>query len=103
MLAVFVQRGGADAVQFATSQHRFEHVTRIHRTFRFSSSDNRVQFIHKQYDAAFRCLHFLKNRLEALFKFAPVLCPGKQRTHIQTENRLVLEPFRNISLHDSLR
>ena len=48
VLAVLIQRCGTDAVQFASCQHRFQHVSGIHRAVGLSGADDQVQLIDEQ-------------------------------------------------------
>ena len=50
VLAVFVERGGADAVQLAAGQHRLEQVAGVHRPFGLAGADDGVQFVDEQDD-----------------------------------------------------
>ncbi len=102
MLAVFVQGGGADAVQFAPGQHRLEHVAGIHGAFGLAGPDNGVQFINEEDDAPFGLLDLVQHRLEPLLEFAAVLGAGDQCAHVQGKDSLLLEPFRNVAAHDTL-
>ena len=52
MLAVFVERGRADAVQFAARQRRLQQVRRIHRAVGLAGADQRVHLVDEQDDAA---------------------------------------------------
>ena len=52
VLAVFVQRRRADAVQLAARQRRLEHVAGVHRAFGFAGADHRVQLVDEQDDLA---------------------------------------------------
>ena len=54
VLAVFVQRGGADAVQFAAGQHRLQHVAGIHRPFGLAGADDGVQLVDEEDDPCLR-------------------------------------------------
>ena len=54
MLAVFVERGRADAVQLAARQRRLQQVGRIHRAVRLAGADQRVHLVDEQDDAAGR-------------------------------------------------
>ncbi len=49
---VFVQRGCADHVQFATGQHRFEHVAGVHCAFSGARAHHGVHLINEQDDLA---------------------------------------------------
>ena len=50
ILAVFVQGGGADAVQLASGQHGLEQVARIHGAVGFARAHDGVQFVDEQDD-----------------------------------------------------
>ncbi len=52
VLAVLVERGRADAVQFAAGEHRLEQVAGVHRAFGLARADDRVQFVDEQDDLA---------------------------------------------------
>ncbi len=44
---------------------------------------------------------FLEDCLETLFELAAILRAGNERTHVERHDLLVLEPFRNVTSHDS--
>ncbi len=48
IFAIFVQRGRADAAQFAAGQRRLEHVGGVVGPFRRARADDGVQFVNKQ-------------------------------------------------------
>ena len=52
VLAVLVERGRADAVQFAAGQHRLEQVAGVHGPLGLARADDRVQFVDEQDDLA---------------------------------------------------
>ena len=52
VLAVLVERGRADAVQFAAGQHRLEQVAGVHRAFGLARADDGVQLVDEQDDLA---------------------------------------------------
>ena len=102
ILAVFVQGCGTDAVQLAAGQHRLQKVSCIHAALSLTGSHDGMQLINKQNNLSLGLFHFGKNRLQTLLEFAPVLGTGNQRTHIQGEDRLVLQTLGHILFHDSL-
>ena len=103
VLAIFVQRGGADAVQFAARQRRFEQVGRIHRAVALAGADQGMHFVDEQDDAAFRRGHFLQHRLQALLELAAVFCARDQRAEVERQQFLVLEAFRHVAVDDPQR
>ena len=52
VLAVLVERGGADAVQLAARQRGLEHVGGVHRALGLAGADQRVQLVDEQDDLA---------------------------------------------------
>ena len=60
VLAVLVERGGADAVQLAAGQHRLEQVAGVHRALGPAGADDGVQLVDEQDDLrpATRCTSF---------------------------------------------
>ncbi len=81
--AVFVERRGADAVQFAAREHRLQQVARVHRALGFARAHHRVQLVDKKNDGAFRTLHFFEHSLQALLELAPELGARNQRAHVE--------------------
>ena len=103
ILAVFIERRCADAVQLAARQHRLEQVARVHAALGLACADDGVQLIDEQDNAALGVLHFVQDGLQALFKFAAVLCARDERAHVQREDRLVLQGLRHVAADDPLR
>jgi hypothetical protein len=103
VLAVFVERCRADAMQFTSREHRLEQVRRIHCPFRCSRPHDGMQFIDEQHDLPFGCLHLFQYRLQALFELSAVLRPRDQRSQVQRDHALVLQSLRHIASHDPLR
>ena len=52
VLAVLVERRGADAVQLTARQHRLQHVARVHGALGSAGADHRVQLVDEQDDLA---------------------------------------------------
>ena len=63
VLAIFVQRGRADAMQLAARQHRLQQVAGVHGALGLACADNGVQLVDEQNDPAFRRLNFLEDSL----------------------------------------
>jgi hypothetical protein len=96
VFAVFVERGRADAVEFAARQHRLEHVARVHRALGLARADHGVNFVDEEDDLARRLGHFLQHGLEPLLEFAPEFRPGDERGEIERDDLLVLQAFRHV-------
>ena len=91
VLAVFVERGRADAVQLAARQRGLEHVAGVHRAFGLAGADHGVQFVDEHDDAAFVRRDFLQHGLQALLEFAAILGAGQKRRHVERQHALVLQ------------
>ena len=83
ILAVFVERGGTDAVQFAAGQHRLEQVARVHRALGLARADDGMQLIDEQDDLALGLFDLGEDGLQPLLKFAAVLGARDQRAHVE--------------------
>ena len=71
MLAVLVECGGTNGLEFTTSKHRLENAGRIDCAFGSTSTNEGVDFVDEQNDVA-ACLDFFEHLLEALFEIAAV-------------------------------
>src|SRR5271156_1466148 len=103
IFAVLVERGRADAMQFAARQHGLQQVRRIHRAFGRARADNGVQLVDEQNYLAGGLLHFLQHGLEPFFEFAAELRPGDQRAHVERNQLTILEALGHVALNDSPR
>ena len=103
VLAVFVERGGAHAMQLAARERGLEHVAGIHGAFGLAGADHGVQLVDEQDDLAFLLGEVVEHALEALFELAAELGAGDQRAHVEREDALALEAFRHFAVDDALR
>ena len=83
VLAILIQRRGADAMQFPACQRRLQHIAGIHGTLGLAGTDHGMQFVDKQDDLPFLLGQIVEHTLEALFKFTAELGTGNQRAHVQ--------------------
>ncbi len=102
VLAIFVERGRADAMQLAASQHGLEQIAGIHRPFGLAGADDGVQFVDEQDDGALRFLHFFQHGLEPFLEFAAEFGAGDERAHVEGDDLLVLQSFRHVAANDAL-
>jgi hypothetical protein len=102
VLAILIQRGCADGVELAARQHRLQHVRCVHRSFRCPGADDGVQLVDEQDHLSGGVGHFFEDGLQPLFELASVLRPGDERTHIQRDDPLVLEPLGNVLPDEAL-
>ncbi len=103
VLAVFVECGGADAVQFAARQGRLQHVGRVHRAFRLPGPDERVQLVDEEDDVARRRGDLRQHGLQTLLEFAAVFRAGDQRAEVERQQALVFQALRHIAVDDAQR
>ena len=101
VLAVLVQRGRADRLQFTTGKCRLQDIGGIDRALGRSGSDQRVQLVDEE-DAA-GLLDLADDLLQALFELAPVLGAGDQRADIERDQPFVLQLLGHVAVDDPLR
>ena len=102
VLAVLIEGGGADAAQFATSQHRLEQVAGIHSAAGGAGPHHGVDLIDEQHDLALTGGDLLEHGLEPLLEFAAILRPSDQGPHVEGDQLAVLQGRGHIAIHDSL-
>ena len=77
VLAVLVERGGADHAQLAAGQHRLDHVAGVHRPLGRAGADDGVQLVDEGDDFAVAVGDLLEHGLEPLLELAAVLRPRR--------------------------
>src|ERR1051326_7993242 len=102
MLSVFVEGGGANAVQLTSGEHWLEHVRGVHGAFGGSGADHRVQFVDKQDDLPGGFGDFLEDGLEAFFELTAILGARDERPKIEGDDTLVFETFGDVAADDTL-
>ncbi len=103
MLAVFVERGGADAMQFAARQCGLQQVGGVHRAVRLAGADQGMHLVDEQDDLAAGAGHLLQHRFQPLLELAAIFRAGDQGAHVEREQLLVLEAFRHVAVDDAQR
>ena len=102
VLAVFVQGGRADAVQFAACQSRFQHIARIHCAVGFARADQSMDFVDENQGVAVVFRQIVQHAFQALFKFATVFCTGNQCRQIQNQQAFVAQGFGHFAVDNTL-
>src|SRR5208282_2640630 len=102
VFAVFVQRGGADALHLAAAERGLDDVRGVHRAFRRTGADDGVQFVNEQNDVL-RAANLVHDGLDALFKLAAILRARDHEREIEGDNALVAQDFRHVAAGDFLR
>ena len=103
VLAVFVERGRADAMQLAAGERGLQQVGGVHRAVGLAGADDGVHLVDEQDDAAARRRHLLQHGLEPLLELAAVFRAGDQRAHVEREQLLVLQAVRHVAVDDAQR
>src|SRR5436309_4962348 len=100
---VLVERGRPDASEVAARERRFQHVGGVHGAFGRPRADQSVDLIDKEDDRAGALFDLAQHRLEPLFELPAELAAGDQGSHVQRDHASLLEPFRHVAVHNSLR
>ena len=93
---IFIQCGGANALQFTACQGRFEHTGGIHCPLCGTSANHRVQLIDEQDDLALRTLDFFNGSFQSLFKLSAESGAGDHRSEVQGDNLFTHQDLRHI-------
>ena len=102
MFAIFVERGGADAMQLAAGQRRFEQIGSVHGAVGLAGADQSVHLVDEQNDLALRRLDLAQHGFEPLLELAAIFGAGDQRAEIEGQHLLVLEALRHVALDDAV-
>ena len=102
VLAVLVERRGADRAQLAAGEHRLEQVGGVDRALGGARADDRVQLVDEQDDLAAGLLDLLEDGLEALLELAAVLRAGQQRADVERDDAAVAQRLGDVAGDDAL-
>ena len=103
VLAVLVERGGADEAQLAAGQQRLEHVAGVHRALAGGAgTDDGVQLVDEGDDLAVAVLDLLEDGLEPLLELAAVLGAGDHGAEVEADQPLVAQRLRHVAVDDAL-
>ena len=93
MLAIFVERGRAHAMQFAARQGGLQEVRSVHCAIGLAGPDERMHFVNEQDNAAGGRGDLVEHGLEALLELAAIFRASNERAHIEREQLLVFDRF----------
>jgi hypothetical protein len=102
VLAVLVERGGADAMQVAAGERRLEHVGGVDRALGLAGADQGVQLVDEDDDLALGGRDFLEHGLQALLELAAELGAGHQGAQVERHQAPVLEGLGHVAVDDAL-
>ena len=101
VLAVLVERGGADGLQLAAGQHRLEDRGGVDGAFGGAGTDERVDLVDEQDDVA-AGLDLLEHLLEALLEVAAVAAAGDEGAEVERVELLVVQRLGDVVGDDLL-
>ena len=87
-LAEFGRRGSANALNLAARQGWLEYVGCVERAFRRTGANQRMQLVDED-DGVLRLHQLFHNRLQALFKLAPVFRAGYDQRQVKRQDAFV--------------
>src|SRR4051794_18826244 len=88
VLAVFVERGSADAMKLATGKRGLEHVAGVHRAFGLAGADQHVDLVDEDDRAAFILGELFQNGFQPFLEFAAILAPARSDAMSRFSRRL---------------
>ena len=103
VLAIFVERGGADAMELAAGERRLQQVRGVHGAVALAGADQRVHLVDEQDDLAVRGLDLREHGLQPLLELAAIFGAGDQRAEIERQHLLVLEALGHVAIDDAVR
>ena len=101
VLAVLVERGGADHAQLAAGQHRLDHVAGVDRALGAAGADDRVQLVDERDDLAVAVGDLLEDGLQPVLELAAVLRAGDHRADVERDEALVAQALGHVALDDA--
>ena len=101
VFAIFVERGGADGVQFAASELRFEHIGGVGGAFGCARADDGMELVDKEDDLALGGGHFFQEGFEPVFELAAEFGAGDHGADVHRNDAFVLEGFGHVAGDDA--
>ena len=99
-VAVFVQGGGSDALDFASCEGWFEQVGGIHASRSVACSHDVVDFVDEKYDVGI-VLQLVDDGTDALLKLSTVFSACHHSTHVERDDATVVEHTRHSTRDDA--
>ncbi len=103
ILAVFVERRRADAVQLAAGERGFQQVRRVHRAFALASADELVDLVDEHQHVGPVGPHLVEHRLQPLLELAAVFRARNERAHVEAHQPLALDAVGDVAVGDAER
>ena len=103
VLAIFIERGGADAMELAAGKRGLEQVRGVHGAIGLAGADEGMHLVDEQDDLAFRRLDLGEHGFQALLELAAIFGAGDQGAQIERQHLLLLEALRHVAIDDAVR
>src|SRR5207253_3770674 len=101
VLAVLVERGGADGLELTAGEHRLEDAGCVDRALGGTGTDERVQLVDEQDDVAAGA-DLLEHLLQALLEVAAVTGAGDERAQVEGVELLAVQGLGHVVGDDAL-
>src|SRR6185312_9816951 len=101
VLAVLVERGGADALDLAAREGRLEDVGGVDGPFRAAGADQGVQLVDKQ-DRVLGPADLVHDRLDAFLELTAVFRAGDHHGEVEDDDALVAQKLGDVAVDDQL-
>ena len=102
VLAVLVERRGADGVQLAARQHRLQQVGGVHGALGRAGAHDGVELVDEEHDLAVGVLDLLEHGLEALLELAAELGAGDEGAQVERHDAPVAQALGHVAADDAL-
>ncbi len=103
VLAKLVERGGADALQFASRQCRLDDVARVNCALGGARADEGVQFVDEENDLAASATDFIHDALHALLELAAIFGARDEAGKVECDDAFVAQRLGHIATDNALR
>ncbi len=103
IFAVFIQRGGADAMQLAARQGRLEQVGSVHRPIRLAGAHQGMHLVDKKDDVPVCRSDFVEDGFQPLLEVAAELGAGDPGAMSERHQLLVAQAFGHVAIDDAQR
>src|SRR5205823_6287653 len=100
-LAVLVEGGGADALDFAAGQRGLQDVRGVYRPLGAAGADERVKLVDEE-DRVLGAADLVHDGLDAFLELAAVLGAGDYHGEVEDDDPSVAEQFGEVALDDHL-
>src|SRR5712691_3605208 len=101
VLAVLVERGGADALDLTARQRRLENIGGVDRAFGGARTHERVELVDEE-DHLTAGTDLVEDLLQALLKLAAVLGARDQGAHVERQHTFAAQRLGDVAEHDLL-